>query len=111
MIQYYTHGFVQTKKCHFFDPHPYRVVAINGSMITAQRSNHQVTRNTRHFKVISEVCYETAINLNSFKHNNSNVKLITFPLEEQSPLVQQHTLCTDTNLQITPPPTPMVEVE
>ena len=37
--------------------------------------------------------------------------MITFPLEEQSPLVQQHTLCTDTNLQITPPPTPMVEVE
>ena len=48
-----------------FDPHPYRVKTIKGSMITAERSNHQVTRNSKFFKIISEKCFENAMKLQS----------------------------------------------
>ena len=36
-----------------FDPKPYRVMSIKGYMITAQRPNHRITRNSQHFKFLS----------------------------------------------------------
>jgi len=36
-----------------FDPKPYSVTNTNGSMITAQRGNKKITRNSSHFKHIS----------------------------------------------------------
>ena len=34
-----------------FNPNPYKVTAVNGTMITAARSNHSITRNCSHFKM------------------------------------------------------------
>ena len=45
------------KYMSLFDPLPYRISAIKGTMITATRYNHQVTRNSKFFKIISEQCY------------------------------------------------------
>ena len=45
----------------FFDPSPYRVIAVNGTMITAQRNDKTVTRNSKKFKKISEDCYKNAM--------------------------------------------------
>lgn len=35
-----------------FDPKPYKVVEVKGSMVVAEREDHQITRNSSHFKVI-----------------------------------------------------------
>ena len=40
------------KLSSFYDPHPYIVTRINGSMITATRENHEITRNSSHFKKV-----------------------------------------------------------
>jgi len=40
------------KLSSFYDPRPYTITAINGSMITAERENHTITRNSSHFKKI-----------------------------------------------------------
>ena len=37
-----------------FDPKPYQVNTIKGTMITARRPNHQITRNVQHFKFLSK---------------------------------------------------------
>ena len=34
-----------------FNPNPYKVTAVKGTMITAVRSNHSLTRNCSHFKL------------------------------------------------------------
>ena len=36
-----------------FNPKPYRITAIKGTMITARRPNHMITRNCSHFKAFS----------------------------------------------------------
>ena len=35
-----------------YDPEPYKVTAINGSMVTAERNGRKVTRNSTFFKVL-----------------------------------------------------------
>jgi hypothetical protein len=50
-----------------FDPVPYRISAIKGTMITATRHNHQVTRNSKFFKIISEQCFTNAMTLDANK--------------------------------------------
>ena len=45
------------RKCKsdpYYDPRPYVVTKRNGNMITAERENHVVTRNTSFFKYIDE---------------------------------------------------------
>ncbi len=36
------------------DPKPYRVVAVKGTMVTAKRQDHEITRNSSHFKLIGK---------------------------------------------------------
>ena len=37
----------------YFSPNPYKVIARKGTMITARRSDHQITRDVSHFKRVS----------------------------------------------------------
>ncbi|CAF1016621.1 unnamed protein product [Brachionus calyciflorus] len=39
------------KSYSVYDPNPYRIIKINGSMITASRENHEITRNSSFFKL------------------------------------------------------------
>lgn len=39
-----------------FNPKPYRVTAIKGTMITARRPDHMITRNCSHFKIFTGCC-------------------------------------------------------
>lgn len=39
-----------------YDPQPYTITKIKGSMITAQRKNHIITRNVTFFKRVSKEC-------------------------------------------------------
>ena len=41
------------KLSSFYDPHPYIVTKIDGTMITATRENHKITRNSSHFKKVN----------------------------------------------------------
>ena len=47
---------LRQKKCNKlttpFDPKPYTVIAVKGTMVTAKRQNHEVTRNSSYFKLI-----------------------------------------------------------
>lgn len=36
-----------------FDPKPYKVIEVKGTMIVAQRDDHRITRNSSHFKVLA----------------------------------------------------------
>ena len=36
-----------------FDPKPYRITQVNGSMLSASRPGHNITRNKQHFKFLS----------------------------------------------------------
>ena len=38
-----------------FNPHPYKVVARKGSMVTAERGSHKITRNVSFFKKIDTI--------------------------------------------------------
>ena len=42
-----------------FDCRPYKIVAIKGTMITARRNDHHITRNCSHFKPFSGTLRET----------------------------------------------------
>ena len=42
------------KMTPLYNPHPYQIVSVKGSMITAQRGTHKVTRNSSHYKAIPE---------------------------------------------------------
>ena len=86
------------KHLPFFDPHPYRITSKNGSMITAARTNHIVTRNRRHFKVINEKCFEKAMNLvEQVQIKPVAIKFLIHPTEQLEPC---------RNLTVTPPQTP-----
>ena len=53
--------WVRTSKfTPLFDPNPYRVISINRSMVTASNERRTLTRNSSHFKHITEKCYEQA---------------------------------------------------
>lgn len=118
-MKYYADQYQQTKHRHFkindpllhlwirqnkhqplFDPHPYRVSKLNGNMITASRSNHQLTRNAKKFKIISEKCYEQCMHL--LTERNKPRRPINIPSEQQQILHQ------DVGAPPTPPPTPDV---
>ena len=49
LVQSQKRGKLQTP----FQPTPYKVIKKKGSMITAQRGSHQVTRNSSHFKKVN----------------------------------------------------------
>ena len=38
------------KLCSAYNPRPYKVITIKGSMVTAKNNNHVITRNSSHFK-------------------------------------------------------------
>ena len=46
----------KNKEEPFFNPEPYRVTKMNGTMITAENSNDEITRNVSHFKKIPDTC-------------------------------------------------------
>jgi transposase InsO family protein len=56
--------WIRTNKYQsLFDPNPYRIAVVQGNMVTAERENRTITRNSRFFKLISEKCYEQALEL------------------------------------------------
>ena len=91
------------KYVSLFDPHPYRVKRINGSMIVAGRDNHAVTRNSKFFKIINEKCFLKALEIvrNKLK-TQSNPSTSFKTINHRSQVGRQ----TTTNLPATPPPTP-----
>ena len=91
------------KHLPYFDPHPYRIRSKIGSMITAARRDHVVTRNSRHFKVINEKCYEKAMNLlERDQIKPVAIKFLIYPREELEPCQ---------SVTVTPPPTPIINAE
>ena len=72
-------------------------------MITATRCNHVVTRNSRHFKTISDTCYDKALDIIlRARVKSSKIKYIIYPREELVPYQ---------NNVSTPPPTPNVPLD
>ena len=49
----------RNKMTPVYDPKPYRVTAVKGSMITAPRSGHSVTRNSSFSKLITRTLFST----------------------------------------------------
>ncbi|KAL7388032.1 hypothetical protein ABVT39_005672 [Epinephelus coioides] len=46
-------GPVSSKElCPAYNPDPYKIIAIKGSMVTAKRNDHVITRNSSHFKTL-----------------------------------------------------------
>ena len=69
-----------------YDPNPYRIENIKGNMIMAKRPDHQITRNSRFFKLISEQCYTEALKLlDSIPKQNLDPVLMTFLKNAQAP--------------------------
>ena len=89
------------KHLPYFDPHPYRIKSKIGSMITAARNNQEVTRNSRHFKVINEKCYENAIGLLDRDQSKPvAIKFLIYPRHELEPCQ---------NITVTPPLTLIIQ--
>lgn len=84
----------------FFDPHPYRIEAINGSIVTAKRIDKTITRNSKFFKRINEQCYGNAMR----RLNQPKPKPLAVYIAIKKRIQQQQHM--DTN-RPTPPPTPM----
>ncbi|ESO96074.1 hypothetical protein LOTGIDRAFT_160059 [Lottia gigantea] len=65
----------QTKKNIFstaYNPKPYTVIAVKGSMIMAKRHEHCITRNSSYFKIIPNnvsISYEEGIEFNNDNPN------------------------------------------
>jgi len=56
------HDWKRTNKHQpLLDPNPYKITKINGNMITAKRSNHQLVRNSIRFKKVKSSFYQDAI--------------------------------------------------
>ena len=70
-----------TKHLPLFDPSPYRVAIKKGTMITAQRPNHTVTRNSSKFKHITESCYSKLLELAKLK-KSIPLNQVYFPQQE-----------------------------
>lgn len=99
------HAWNRTHKHQpLFDQHPYRITKKNGTMLTAMRENHAITRNSKKFKIISETCYKSAMELVNQKKEQSlpQTKYVIYPRQE---LRSSRLPTTITNH--TPPPTPL----
>ena len=83
------HAWDRTNKFQpLFDQHPYRVSAKKGTMITATRSDHQITRNSNKFKIISEKCYAAAMKLVGTKTAAPTpMRFAIYPRQELIPYV------------------------
>lgn len=58
--------WVRTRKSMpLWDPECYTVTKVKGSMVTATRANHQVTRNSSFFKVMDDGCHVSMANVPS----------------------------------------------
>lgn len=69
------------KHAPLFDPMPYRVQSIKGSMITAHRLNHTVTRNSSKFKQISKNCFDKLMELTT-QNKPKPMNQFHFPRQE-----------------------------
>ena len=68
-----------------FDPHPYRVITKKGTMITAKSGDHQLTRNSKMFKIITKNCYQAAMKIvEKEKIKSTPIKFIIFPRQEST---------------------------
>jgi hypothetical protein len=93
------------KYMSLFDPLPYRISATNGTMLTASRTDHTITRNSKFFKIISEQCYDNAQALHVSKMTQIKPKTSTFTINHQQPQMES-TSHNGNNLE-TPPETPL----
>ena len=94
------------KYMSLFDPVPYRITAIKGTMITATRHNNAVTRNCKFFKIISEQCYTNALALDAAKQLRAQVPTTKFTINHDQ--VQRELRPYQQQLD-TPPETPFVQ--
>lgn len=72
-----------------FDPHPYIITEVKGSMLTAKRENHVITRNSRFFKLITKGCYEHAMSLIAQKPAEKLKKSVTFIFTNEASEVRE----------------------
>ena len=91
-----------------FDPYPYRVKTVKGSMIMAARENHRVTRNSKFFKIINEKCFEKAMDLVRNKLKSNIPASTTFKLNNRN--IQQELYAYINTQTNTPPETPMQQI-
>ena len=70
----------QTSK---FDPKPYCIIQKKGSMITAKRDDHKITRNSSYFKLVPHT-----LNLYSEPHSDEDDEYIHTPLQYEPPPMQ-----------------------
>jgi hypothetical protein len=94
-----------SKYMSLFDPVPYRISAINGTMLTATRSDHTVTRNSKFFKLISEQCFLNAMALHRSKEVQNKPPTSTFKVINQTIQNELQPFARETE---TPPPTPNI---
>lgn len=84
----------QTKKIKFstpFDPKPYKVISVNGSMVTAERSRQMITRKRAFFKPITTSANshfleeEKDDKITSSPSNNCNLQQKVYPSRNRKP--------------------------
>lgn len=96
-----------------FDPNPYRVSKIKGTMITSDRDNHQITRNSQFFKIITEKCYENARKLQTTQKTKTAIMSAIVQMKQVSNTSNAVVLNPDQGAQAhsnnTPPPTPITQ--
>ena len=63
----------QSKSDPYYDPKPYVVIKRKGNMIVAKRDDHQITRNTSFFKVISGNQHD---NINDDESDNDTISIV-----------------------------------
>jgi len=74
------------KLSSFYDPRPYVITGINGSMITATRENHTITRNSSHFKKVDNRDQPTSQTKDKMEEEDfDELDLPSTPLRPQQP--------------------------
>ena len=67
------------KKCNKlmtpFNPKPYTVVAVKGTMVTAKRQDHEITRNLSHFKLIGKYAVNDEQSIPRMRRQNQHNRI------------------------------------
>ncbi|XP_056132034.1 uncharacterized protein K02A2.6-like [Lampris incognitus] len=75
------------KLCPAYNPRPYRIIAIKGSMVTAKHDDHVITRNSSHFKIlpVAENHHSQQCGLKDMDWTEIHPEQITEPLAPKPP--------------------------
>lgn len=80
-----------------FDPSPYEVTATKGTMITANRPDHTITRNAKFFKTITEQCFKNLKEKISLKMTKQPAIVYLPPLRREHESEKETPPTTQTN--------------